>query len=538
MNILGKLVFDASSASEIQNLRLQKVTSLPAIENGDVGRLIFNTGTNSILVGTNIGNVLSWVPISTGGDAAALLVEIDRIETALGLNSDGSFNAAAFTGSLADQTSYVTLITTLQSLVTAATDAVTVEVGRAKKAEEDLGTRITTEVGAVSSELAGEVNRATAAEGVLDGRVDTVVTSITTEVNRAKDAEAVLSGRITTEVNDRTTAIGTVNNAITAEVDRATAAEGVLTSGLQTEINRATAAEIAIRAEFNSKIAGLTWEAPVDFMVTNHDDGVSRPVGSRVLNQTTNVIYTVTEDGFDAGEPLVDGAAFFFTDSGAGYVFSKNAVVQFNGAGSFEAGAGLTKNGNVINVVSTSGTIAVTADSIDVSQGVLESITTVAGDLAGEISARKLADTGLGQRIDDETASREAADLAEVTARKNADSALGIRIDGVAANLATEITDRQSDVNAEEGRATAAEAALASRIKGMYFLYTSSAASVSHVVAHNLGQKYCNVTVVDSTDNVVIPESVVFNSATQLTVTFNTAIDCKVIVMGLAPAVV
>lgn len=538
MNILGKLVFDASSASEIQNLRLQKVTSLPAIENGDVGRLIFNTGTNSILVGTNIGNVLSWVPISTGGDAAALLVEIDRIETALGLNSDGSFNAAAFTGSLADQTSYVTLITTLQSLVTAATDAVTVEVGRAKKAEEALGARITTEVGAVSSELAGEVERATAVEGVLDGRVDTVETSIAGEVGRATAAEDALSGRITKEVDDRTTAIGTVNSAITTEVNRATTAEGVLTSGLQAEINRATTAEGAIRAEFNSKIAGLTWEAPVDFMVTNHDDGVSRPVGSRVLNQTTNVIYTVTEDGFDAGEPLVDGAAFFFTDSGTGYVFSKNAVVQFNGAGSFEAGAGLTKNGNVINVVSTSGTIAVTADSIDVSQDVLDSITDVAGDLATEIAARALADTGLGQRIDDEEKARKAADLAEVALREGADTTLGIRIDGVATNLATEITNRQDDVNAEEGRATAAEAALASRITRMYFLYESTGADVTHVVAHNIGQKYCNVTVVDSTDNVVIPESIVFNSANQLTVTFNSAIECRVVVMGVAPVAV
>jgi hypothetical protein len=66
-----------------------------------------------------------------------------------------------------------------------------------------------------------------------------------------------------------------------------------------------------------------------------------------------------------------------------------------------------------------------------------------------------------------------------------------------------------------------------------YFLYTSGAASVTHTVAHNLGQKYCNVTVVDGGDDVVIPQSIVFNSATQLTVTFTSAIDCKVIVMGV-----
>jgi len=68
--------------------------------------------------------------------------------------------------------------------------------------------------------------------------------------------------------------------------------------------------------------------------------------------------------------------------------------------------------------------------------------------------------------------------------------------------------------------------------KPMYFLYTGASAS-SHTVTHNLGQQYCNVTVVDATDNVVIPESIVFTSANALTVTFNSAIACKVVVMGL-----
>ena len=69
-----------------------------------------------------------------------------------------------------------------------------------------------------------------------------------------------------------------------------------------------------------------------------------------------------------------------------------------------------------------------------------------------------------------------------------------------------------------------------------YFLYESSGSSTSHVVAHNLGQKYCNVTVVDSTDEVVIPQSITFNSATGLTVTFSSAINCKVVVMGVNSA--
>lgn len=69
--------------------------------------------------------------------------------------------------------------------------------------------------------------------------------------------------------------------------------------------------------------------------------------------------------------------------------------------------------------------------------------------------------------------------------------------------------------------------------KKIYFLYTTATAATTHTVTHNLNQKYCNVTVVDNTDNVIIPESIVFNTANQLTVTFNASIACSVVVMGV-----
>ena len=65
-----------------------------------------------------------------------------------------------------------------------------------------------------------------------------------------------------------------------------------------------------------------------------------------------------------------------------------------------------------------------------------------------------------------------------------------------------------------------------------YFLYDGASAT-SHTVTHNLGQKYCNVTVVDASDEVVIPQSITFVNDTQLTVTFTSAIACKVVVMGV-----
>jgi hypothetical protein len=68
----------------------------------------------------------------------------------------------------------------------------------------------------------------------------------------------------------------------------------------------------------------------------------------------------------------------------------------------------------------------------------------------------------------------------------------------------------------------------------VYFLYDGASAT-THTVTHNLGQKYANVTVVETaTDEVVIPQSITFDSANALTVTFNSAMACKVVVMAVA----
>lgn len=80
MKINGSLIFDASSASEIQNLRVQKVAANPVHVPADIGRLIYNTGDNVIY----IGGATTWVALATGGNAAALQSEVDAIETSLG----------------------------------------------------------------------------------------------------------------------------------------------------------------------------------------------------------------------------------------------------------------------------------------------------------------------------------------------------------------------------------------------------------------------------------------------------------------------
>lgn len=166
-------------------------------------------------------------------------------------------------------------------------------------------------------------------------------------------------------------------------------------------------------------------------------DGVSPGVGSRVLikNETSgnapyNGVYVVTATGsintkfvltratdMDQGAEF-PGAFEFVTSGGTndnnGYVCISDAPVtvgttnitfeQFSGAGQVEAGEGLTKTGNIINVASASSTrIVVNADNIDlattgISAGTYKSVTV---DTYGRITAGTNPNTLSGYGITD-----------------------------------------------------------------------------------------------------------------------------------------
>ena len=62
------------------------------------------------------------------------------------------------------------------------------------------------------------------------------------------------------------------------------------------------------------------------------------------------------------------------------------------------------------------------------------------------------------------------------------------------------------------------------------YLYDGSVAATSHNITHSLASKYVSVVVVDSSDDVVIPENIKFVDANNLTVTFGSAVACKIFV--------
>ena len=67
------------------------------------------------------------------------------------------------------------------------------------------------------------------------------------------------------------------------------------------------------------------------------------------------------------------------------------------------------------------------------------------------------------------------------------------------------------------------------------FIYNSNGGTgvaTTHTVTHNLNQQFVNVTVYDNSNNIIVPQSVTLTSANVVTVVFNAAIDCKVVVIG------
>ena len=167
-------------------------------------------------------------------------------------------------------------------------------------------------------------------------------------------------------------------------------------------------AHIATKGYVDSARQGLDVKASVrvattaainlstDLQAGDAIDGVTLVAGDRVLvkNQGTaseNGIYVAVASGAASRSSDANGTAdtgeltsgtFTFVEAGtvnfdSGFVVSTDGTItvgttgitwtQFSGAGSFEAGDGLSKNGTQVNVNVTAGRTQITADAIDIS---------------------------------------------------------------------------------------------------------------------------------------------------------------------------
>ncbi len=529
--------------STLRNARIERLAADPVSPLD--GQLWYNT-TDNVYRGFDGTVVMTF---ASGGNTALIQTELDNTQTAAGFNADGTLTAFSGSNYLVSSESLRAALVALDTQLKSASDA-------AAQAQ--------TEVDAVETALAAEVTRATDAEGVL-------TTDLAAEVTRATDAEGVL----TTD--------------LAAEVTRATDAEAALAQDLADEITARGLAELAIQNEIEAKLNGLRWKTSVRAIEINANlsltgaatvDGVVLADGDRVavIAQTEpadNGIYVVNTAGawtrstdFDGTSPIneINSAAFFveegtsLADTGWTQLNQVNTVgtdaiafTQFNGAAGIGAGAGLYKTGNTLEIGEGVG-IVVTADAIEValaSAGGLgfdgsDAVQVVADGTSLTVSASgvKVSDTltteigALRTDLTAEASTRGTADAALQTELDATQVSAGLAADGTlaaftGANYVSAADSLRAAVVALDTQAKAnadAVAAANTRLTDSMYLYTSGASADTHVVTHNLGQQFTQVTVIDSTNQVIIPDSVTFDSANQLTVVFSSAINCKVVV--------
>jgi hypothetical protein len=164
-------------------------------------------------------------------------------------------------------------LTGVESNVATLTTGLATEVTRATAAEATLTTDLASEVtrataaeSTLTTNLAAEVTRATAAEGVLaddiaavDLRIDNVLENL--DPVKIDSFTEVLTKLSTDkgELSDAIVALGTsANSALGDEITRATAAEATLTTNLAAEVTRATAAETQLGTDLATEVTRAT----------------------------------------------------------------------------------------------------------------------------------------------------------------------------------------------------------------------------------------------------------------------------------------
>lgn len=284
--------------------------------------------------------------------------------------------------------------------------------------------------------------------------------------------------------------VSTLETDLAAEVTRATGAEAQLTSDLSAEVARATTAEGALTTAINNEASRAA--AAETVLQGNIDAEVTRATAAEGV-LTTNLAAEVTRATSAEGTLTTNLAAEVTRAQGAEAQLTTDLAAEVTRAQAAEGT--LTTN------------LAAEVSRAQAAEGVLTT------DLAAEVTRAQGAESALQAEID----------AVETAAGLNADGTL-------TAFAGTNYLDAQVSLRAAVVALDNAVKAATDRLTNSQFVYdgTVSAAS-THVVAHNLGQKYGQVVVVDANDKVIIPDSITFDSTSQLTVQFITAVTCRVI---------
>jgi len=182
------------------------------------------------------------------------------------------------------------------------------------------------------------------------------------------------------------------------------------------------------KSQLDGIATGISWQEPCKYK-GDHDahNGWSLVVGDRVLDDTDNKIYTVTAGSGDGDEVTWDAGtspdanwALFIKSDESGWTYDADTTtwVQFTGAGQINAGTGLSKSGNTLNVnILSTGGLQVTGSDPNDAVGIKLDGATLALSSSGVkiadggVDTTQLATDAVDETILDETKTYTVADV-------------------------------------------------------------------------------------------------------------------------------
>ena len=294
-------------------------------------------------------------------------------------------------------------------------------------------------------------------------------------------------------------------------------------------------------------------------------DAIAVVAGDRVLvkDQTTgsqNGIWVVAAGAWSRAtdaDTEINPGMFVFVEQGtanadSGWVMTADGAItvgttaltfaQFSGAGQITAGAGMTKNGNTLDVVGTSNRITANADSIDIASNYVgqTSITTLGTVATGTWNATTISVGKGGTGATTLTGYVKGNGTGAMTA---AATVPGSEVSGNIAGNAANVTGTVAIANGGTGATTAAGARTNLGITAG-FKYTATSPAITVVsntatwtVTHSFATQDVIVQLRNATSNAIVEADIVLTDANTVTIswisTTNVAAGAyKVVVLG------
>lgn len=560
MRIVGDLLF--AGLGQLKNARIENLAADPS--SPAVGQMWYNT-TDGVYRGYDGTDVITF---ASGGNTVVLQQEIDQIEASAGLNTDGTYTAPSGTNYLGSATTLKGADVLLDTQIKANADAITTLQGDATNLQAEIdaieaGAGLNTDgtyTAPGSTNYLGGATSLKGADVLLDTQIktnaDAIAANATAVSNRVLRAGDTMTGNL---------AFGGLHH-VTGLAAPSDPTDAVTKAYVDTAL---------AGLDFQADVLGIQVDATLDpvtttgarYIVTDVTElhanfGTITGVANGDIVQYDGSEFFIAYDVSEAGE----GAIAWNRGNSTFALYDGSTWGEFAGLAGLTAGVGLRKEGNVLHVnlgagisqlptdevgidLLTNGGLFLTLNGTDPSThsdaqvGIrLDGSTLTVGASGIKVSAAGVTETELN------------ASVAGNGLTGGGGSALAV---GAGTGIVVNANDIELDLTYADGRYLNTDGdtmtglltlsadptnalhaatkqyvdAVKTALEGSTFVFDSGVTSAtSHVVTHNIGTKYCNVTVVDSNDKVIIPDSITFDTANQLTVTFSSAITCKVVV--------